>query len=225
MHPMCCTFFLQFYRNTVLDFHRLADAFRDYAIDVAFLTTALMTKCLHEAPDVISTLDILAFGGEACHPRDVAAASVLVRSYLGKKGKILMTSSLTLHIAHVYGPTEGTTFSTVWRVPRAQKTLMDVVPIGRPLSNTAAYILDSKQHLVPIGVVGELYLGGDGLARSYGNEQQTAKSFVHVTIEGITQRLYRTGDLVRWGMSDRQMEFIGRADSQVKLRGQRIELG
>lgn len=196
------------YRSTVLDFHLLASAFKKYSVDVAFLTTALMVKCLQEEPSLISTLEVLAMGGEQCDPRDVTAASALVRGYL----------------AHVYGPTESTTFATVYRVPRGHK-FSGSVPIGRPLTNTTAFILDKKRRLVPAGVVGDLFLGGPGLARGYGDASQTAESFVHIQVAGSFRRLYRTGDRARWRVVDGQMEFLGRSDNQIKLRGQRIELG
>lgn len=193
---------------TVLDFRLLAKAFKNHSVDVAFLTTALMVRCLQEEPSLISSLEVLAMGGERCDPRDVTVASALVRGYL----------------AHVYGPTESTTFATVYRVPRGQH-FSGMVPIGRPLSNTTAFILDKKRRLVPTGVVGDLYLGGEGLARGYGDADQTTKSFMQVNIAGSLCRLYRTGDRARWRALDGQMEFMGRSDFQIKLRGQRIELG
>ncbi|KIY45686.1 AMP-binding-domain-containing protein [Fistulina hepatica ATCC 64428] len=197
-----------FDRMTVLDFHLLSRAFKEYSVDVAFLTTALMAKCLKEAPSLLQTLDILAMGGEMCDPRDVSAASLLVRGY----------------VAHVYGPTESTTYATVYHVPRGH-LFSGPVPIGRPLSNTTAYVLDNRRRLVPAGVVGELYLGGAGLARGYGDVEQTILAFVDVEINGVWKRLYRTGDRARWRSNDGQLEFLGRRDHQIKLRGQRIELG
>lgn len=195
---------------TVLDFHLLSDAFQKYHVDVAFLTTALMAKCLHEVPALLSSLEVLAMGGEMCDPRNVTAASLLVKGYL----------------AHVYGPTESTTYATVYRVPRG-RVFHDFVPIGRPLDNTSAFILDAQRRLVPLGVVGDLYLGGDGLARAYGDHDQTTRAFVHVELEGVVRRLYRTGDRARWRVfgDAAEIEFLGRVDNQIKLRGQRIELG
>jgi SAM-dependent methyltransferase len=115
-------------------------------------------------------------------------------------------------------------YATVYRVARGE-VFSGPVPIGRPLSNTVAFILDSKQRLVPVGVAGDLYLGGEGLARGYGDAEQTSKSFVSILLQGREQRLYRTGDRARWRATDGAMEFLGRKDHQIKLRGQRIELG
>ncbi|MBV9267068.1 MAG: amino acid adenylation domain-containing protein [Acidobacteriaceae bacterium] len=123
-------------------------------------------------------------------------------------------------IINGYGPTENTTFTCCHTI--TLDTIGASVPIGRPLSNTQVYILDERQKLVPIGVVGELCTGGDGLARAYVNSPELTKErFVEVNGLG---RLYRTGDRCRW-RSDGLIEFVGRLDNQVKLRGYRIELG
>ena len=123
---------------------------------------------------------------------------------------------------NLYGPTETTVWSMISRVANAD----DVVPLGQPIANTQIYLLDSAFNLVPIGVPGELYIGGDGLARGYWQQPDlTAERFVPDPF-GINpgQRLYRTGDQARY-RSDGTLEFLGRADHQVKVRGYRIELG
>ncbi|WP_369414579.1 non-ribosomal peptide synthase/polyketide synthase [Corallococcus soli] len=126
-------------------------------------------------------------------------------------------------VNNLYGPTEDTTYSTHARVERGAKT---EPRIGRPLEGTQAYVLDAKGRPVPVGVPGELYLGGEGLARGYlGQPGLTAERFVP---DGFSEepgaRLYRTGDKVRWGR-DGALEYLGRMDFQVKVRGFRIELG
>jgi amino acid adenylation domain-containing protein len=121
---------------------------------------------------------------------------------------------------NLYGPTETTIWSTGYRVTNGQPIL-----IGRPLANTTCYILDGQRRPVPIGVIGELYIGGDGLARGYLNRPElTAEKFVPDLFRGNGARMYRTGDLARY-RADGNIECLGRIDHQVKIRGYRIELG
>ena len=124
-----------------------------------------------------------------------------------------------------YGPTENTTF-TCCHVMTAHSRVERTVPIGRPISNTRAYILDRQMQPVPIGVYGELSIGGDGLAREYLHQRElTAQKFVPDPFRAEAgARLYKTGDLARY-LPDGNIEFLGRMDHQVKLRGFRIELG
>jgi thioesterase domain-containing protein/acyl carrier protein len=127
--------------------------------------------------------------------------------------------SLTLQ--HVYGPTENTTFTSSYTV---DKLFKKDIPIGTPIANTTVYILDSNDDLVPIGVAGEICTGGDGLARGYMNDPVlTKEKFVAHPFEP-NERIYRTGDLGRW-LPDGAIEFLGRKDEQVKVRGYRIEPG
>lgn len=128
-----------------------------------------------------------------------------------------------------YGPTETTVGVTMYRVPERTESAREkwgVVPIGTPLANSFIYILDEDMEAVPVGVAGELYIGGEGLARGYlGRGDLTAERFVPNPYgEKPGERVYRTGDRARW-LADREVEFMGRADAQVKLRGFRVELG
>ncbi|MFO1074918.1 MAG: amino acid adenylation domain-containing protein, partial [Geminicoccaceae bacterium] len=129
-----------------------------------------------------------------------------------------------------YGPTENTTFSTCHRVTAAEARA-GAIPIGRPIRNSTAYVLDPAGLPVPPGVVGELHVGGDGLARGYLNDPQlTAARFARHRLshpgvaETVETRLYATGDLVRW-REDGTLDFMGRADRQLKLHGLRVEPG
>lgn len=126
---------------------------------------------------------------------------------------------------NAYGPTEATITATIYQ-PDGSEDLdqMQIVPVGRPIANAQIYLLDSYMQPVPLGIAGELYIGGGGLARGYLNRPDlTSEKFIgNPFVAG--QRLYRTGDLARW-LSDGNLEFLGRADDQVKIRGIRIEPG
>ncbi|MFK8103602.1 MAG: amino acid adenylation domain-containing protein, partial [Saprospiraceae bacterium] len=123
-----------------------------------------------------------------------------------------------------YGPTETTITALYYCHDGSAQPISGALPIGKPIANTQAYILDAQQKIVPIGVVGELYIGGKGLTRGYWNRPSlTAEKFVTSPFDA-TEKLYRTGDLACW-LADGVVEFKGRIDDQVKVRGYRIELG
>ena len=167
------------------------------------ITAAALTPSTLAALPVreLPRLRLLMLGGEVCPVE-------LVRQW-----------SPGRRIFNVYGPTEATIWSTFSRCEPGPLP----PPIGRPLAHTQAYVLDGQQQLAPLGVVGELYLGGVGVARGYLNRPElTAERFIPDPFG--PGRLYRTGDLARW-REDGQLDFLGRMDSQVKLRGFRIELG
>src|SRR6266545_1462431 len=123
---------------------------------------------------------------------------------------------------NMYGPTETTIWSSIWKL---HSSLVSV-RIGSPIANTAMYVLDEHQRPVPMGVIGELYIGGEGVARGYLNRPElTAEQFMkNPFVRDERARMYRTGDLGRW-LEDGSIEFQGRNDDQVKIRGHRIELG
>src|SRR6185369_14325009 len=123
---------------------------------------------------------------------------------------------------HSYGPTETSIASSEWC---AAEVATDIVPIGRPIANTQLYVLDEWMELCPTGVAGELYIGGEGLGRGYLNRADlTAERFVPDPFGEAGSRLYRTGDVVKY-LPDGNVQFVGRVDHQVKVRGHRIELG
>ncbi|HEX4945593.1 MAG TPA: amino acid adenylation domain-containing protein, partial [Blastocatellia bacterium] len=183
---------------------------REQNVTTLFLTTAYFNLLAREVPTAFRTLKTLMFGGEACDP--AAVREVLQH---GPPERLL----------HVYGPTESTTFAT-WHLIEAVPEEAKTIPIGRPLSNTTIAILNRYLTPVPVGIPGELYIGGDGLARGYLHQPElTAEKFTRVQAAGSNAPiLYRTGDIARY-LPDGSIEFIGRKDHQIKLRGFRIELG
>ncbi|KAJ6202525.1 nonribosomal peptide synthetase 1 [Bipolaris maydis] len=194
--------------NTVLDQDALLEVFTRHSIRIAFFTPALLKLSLAASPRTIGALDVLLVAGDRADPGDMLAAQSLV------KGKV----------ANAYGPTENSVMSTLYILTENEK-FVNGVPIGRAISSSGAYVMDSKQQLVPLGVIGELVVTGDGLARGYTDSRQDIDRFIVVTISGTTIRAYRTGDYVRQRPMDGQLEFFGRMDGQVKIRGHRIELG
>ena len=180
---------------------------RDGGVTSLFLTTALFNQYVRQSPGIFASLKHLLFGGEACDPAAVREA---------------LRSGKPEHLLHVYGPTESTTFASFHPVTQVSERAT-TVPIGKPLANTTIHVVDELLEPVPVGVIGELCIGGDGLARGYlGRPALTAEKFVPNPFE--EGRLYRTGDLVR-RLPDGAIEFVGRIDDQVKIRGFRIELG
>jgi amino acid adenylation domain-containing protein len=183
---------------------------RANAVDVLFLTTSLAKQLATDAPQTFASLRCLIFGGEQADARTVAAL-------LAVGGP---------EIVNGYGPTETTTFATTysWQPGAAPPAADELIPIGRPIANTTVYLLDADRQPIGPGRVGEIYIGGDGVARGYvGRPDLTEERFVpDPFVPGGT--LYRTGDLGRY-RADGVIECLGRIDRQVKLRGFRIEPG
>ncbi len=124
---------------------------------------------------------------------------------------------------NAYGPTENSICASIYKIEKGNVEF-DILPIGKPIANTEIYILDECRHLVPLGVSGELYIAGAGLAQGYLNrEDLTAEKFIDNPFTKGT-KMYQTGDLARW-LPDGNIEYLGRTDQQIKIRGHRVELG
>lgn len=190
---------------------KLAEHIHRHSVSTLWLTSSLFNAFIDEDPTALRGISQLLIGGEqlsALHVR-------LAQKHLPGT-----------QIINGYGPTENTTFTCCHSIPHGFGPEFTTIPIGRPIANTEVYILDKHLQPVPIGVPGELFAGGDGLARGYLNQPGlTGEKFVPNPFAAEPgARLYRTGDLVRY-LSGGAIEFLGRIDHQVKIRGFRIELG
>ncbi|WP_249930826.1 AMP-binding protein, partial [Paenibacillus polymyxa] len=216
-------------RDVSLSGEHLIAYYRMHRIDLSDGTPAHLhilneSVSVTEAPDVKHYL----IGGEALSVQ-------LVKVFLHK------WSGYRPVITNVYGPTETTVDTTAYTIEDVESlhVLLEkgehTVSIGTPIANQAVYILNNQQQLVPIGIAGELYIGGAGIARGYLNlPELTAEKFIPNPFADATaadqadstfaNRMYRTGDLARW-LPDGSIEYLGRIDHQVKIRGYRIELG
>lgn len=193
------------------------------ALALAQLSTSAKVSLVNTVPSVLSQL--LKMGQLPTSVQTVNLAGEALPITLVQK---LQKLDHIEKIYNLYGPSEDTTYSTCAPLHDQDFTDADThVPIGKPIANTQAYVLDHHQQPVPIGVVGELYLGGSGLARGYLNQPElTADRFIPgLVLSGENQPIfYRTGDRVRH-LPDGSLQFLGRFDDQVKIRGFRIELG
>ncbi|MCB1055191.1 MAG: amino acid adenylation domain-containing protein, partial [Acidobacteria bacterium] len=188
---------------------RIAEVVAEHGVTTLWLTAGLFHLMVDEALDDLRPLRQLLAGGDVLSPDRV-------RKVLALDGGPRLING--------YGPTENTTFTACWSMER-QEQVGETVPVGRPVSNTRVHLLDAGRRPVAIGVAGELFAGGDGLATGYlGRPGLTAERFVPDPTGPAGERLYRTGDLARW-RPDSSLEFLGRRDFQVKVRGFRIELG
>jgi amino acid adenylation domain-containing protein/non-ribosomal peptide synthase protein (TIGR01720 family) len=199
----------------------IAEVIREEGVSTMWLTAGLFQvlateqlASLREVKQLLAGGDVLGVGAVNAVLAEGAGAGAGAGA--GVAGRVLING---------YGPTENTTFSCC-HVMQAGAEVEESVPIGKPITNSTTYVLDEELRPAPVGVRGELYVGGDGLARGYvGRAELTAEKFVPNPFSAEAgARLYRTGDVVRWNTAG-VLEFIGRADQQVKVRGYRIELG
>jgi aspartate racemase len=181
-----------------------------HRVTTLWLTAGLFEQVVDHRVESLRPLRQLLAGGDVVSPPHV---------------RRVLSALPAVTFINGYGPTESTTFACCHTVTSAP-SLGHSVPIGRPIANTRVYVLDRRRQPVPIGVAGELWIAGDGLARGYiGRPELTAERFVVQALSPtLEERLYRSGDLVRW-LGDGTIEFIGRLDDQVKIRGFRVEPG
>jgi amino acid adenylation domain-containing protein len=208
-------------KEEVLALDRLARLIKRSAVSLFFITTSLFNTLVDFEIGCLSWVRKVLFGGERVSVEHVNKA-------LGTLGRG--------RLVHVYGPTEATVYATYYFIDRPGEG-NSAVPIGKPIANTTVYILDPDGKPLPIGLGGEIYIGGDGPARGYLNRPElTAEKFINLAAKGRegtrsfphqplnpkSQILYRTGDLCRF-LPDGNIDFLGRIDHQVKIRGFRIE--
>jgi amino acid adenylation domain-containing protein len=189
------------------DVHELSKVIKDQNLTVCFLTTALFNTFADIDPAALQRLRKILFGGEKVSPAHVQKTLSAVGAD---------------KIVHVYGPTETTVYATYYPVNNIGED--GLIPIGKPLANTKLFVLDKDQQLVPIGVPGELYIGGEGVSLGYLNRAELTREKFIMDPFYPGGRLYRTGDLAHW-LPDGNIEYLGRMDDQVKIRGYRIEPG
>ncbi|MFE2164046.1 non-ribosomal peptide synthase/polyketide synthase [Streptomyces sp. NPDC059447] len=191
----------------VVDGAALGGLVAAHGVTVVHVTAGLFGVLAEESPEVFAGVAEVLTGGDVVPAGSVARVSA---------------ASPGLRVRHLYGPTETTLCSTTFLVEPGGEAPA-VLPIGSPMDNSRAYVLDEFLRPVAPGVTGELYLAGTGLARGYdGRAALTAERFVACPFGGVAERMYRTGDLARWSR-DGQLSFAGRVDDQVKIRGFRIE--
>ncbi|WP_442604724.1 amino acid adenylation domain-containing protein [Paenibacillus elgii] len=201
-------------KDDLMNVRQLEQRMKAWDINALWLTAGLCNQWTQENEAMFAGLRWLLVGGEALSPKPINRLRLAYPS---------------LTILNAYGPTENTTFSTSYPIERPFER---DIPIGKPISNTTCYILDKRGRVQPVGAVGEIYVGGDGVARGYWKQEElTRKAFVPNPYASAEDRakgrnllLYRTGDLGRW-LPDGNIEYIGRSDGQLKLRGFRIEPG
>ncbi|NEA32497.1 amino acid adenylation domain-containing protein [Streptomyces sp. SID13031] len=192
-----------------LSAQELADWVRRLGVTTMWLTAGLFTQVADAGVDLSGVRQLLA-GGDIVPPEQC---------------RKILRANPEMRLFNGYGPTEATVFATSHQIT-ATDLDSGSVPIGRPIGHTTTWVLDPAMNAVPVSAVGELYIGGDAVARGYLNQPDlTAERFVPDRFSGVPDaRLYRTGDMVRW-RPDGVLQFLGRMDRQVKVRGFRIELG
>jgi amino acid adenylation domain-containing protein len=200
--------------KAILDPWQMKEMINKHQISILHLIPQLFNQLADRTYEIFAGLRYFLVGGDLVRARHINE---------------IRNRYQELKVLHMYGPTENTTFSTYLAIESFYK---NTIPIGKPISNSTVYIIDKYHRLSPPGVQGDLAVGGAGVARGYLNRPElTAEKFLlqrpggtlFEGTRGLAPLLYRTGDLARW-LPDGNIEFLGRIDHQVKIRGQRIEL-
>jgi amino acid adenylation domain-containing protein len=197
------------YPDNVTSPENLSKIIKEEGVNILWLTSALFNLMIDTMPEALLEVKQLIIGGEALSVSHVRRALTLLSK---------------TQIINGYGPSECTVFSACYGIPKQLDQNVNSIPIGKPIGDRKVYLLDHNLQRVPMGVAGEIYIGGKGVARGYLNQPMlTHKKFIdNPFLAGDT--LYKTGDLAR-RLTDGNLEFLGRIDNQVKIRGFRIELG
>lgn len=191
-------------KDDLLDANKLQDYLIKNKITILWLTAPLFNQLSEENPHMFNQVKYLLTGGDVLSPKHI---------------NMVKTANPNLTIINGYGPTENTTFSCCFTI---NKQYDNNIPVGYPIANSTAYVVSSSGKLLPAGFAGELWVGGDGVARGYlNNPELSVQKFIDNPYD--TGKLYKTGDLVRFS-PEGYVEFFGRIDSQVKIRGFRVEL-
>lgn len=191
-------------KEDLLNAHLLKNYIERNKISIMWLTAPLFNTLCEENAKIFNGVKYLLTGGDVLSPKHINK----VRKY-----------NPNLTVINGYGPTENTTFSCCFKI---EKNYIDAIPIGKPIANSTCYVVSASGKLQPIGVPGELWVGGDGVAKEYlNNPEMTSQKFIKNYMGN--ERIYKTGDLVKW-LPDGNIQFIGRIDNQVKIRGFRVEL-
>ncbi|MBT5230223.1 MAG: amino acid adenylation domain-containing protein, partial [Methylococcales bacterium] len=191
---------------------------RSVAVDSVKLQQIMVNEQINLMQATPATWKLLLDGGwQQEKPLKVLCGGEAMPQNLAQK----LVEQPGVELWNMYGPTETTVWSTIQCIDDASQ----VIPVGQPIDNTQVYVLDDKLELLPIGALGQLYIGGLGLSPGYHDRADlTSSVFIKNPFDGGSSRIYKTGDLVRW-LSGGVLECVGRADFQIKLRGYRIELG
>jgi amino acid adenylation domain-containing protein len=201
--------------SVVMEPAQLNATLHSNGVTALWLTVGLFNQYVDSLPDAFGQLRYLLVGGDALDPKTIR--------------QLLQREQRPAHVVNGYGPTETTTFAITHDIQSVADDARSI-PLGKPIANTQVYILDARREPVPVGVEGEIYIGGDGVARGYLNRPElTEERFIRDPFAAdahadVNARMYKTGDRGRW-LADGTIEFLGRNDFQVKIRGFRIELG